>query len=235
MNVNRTYEFPINKNARVLATALFTVDKPHTYTGLGHYAAGAQAEAQYRRSGDFDAVTYAIYGRALYDKFESDLRTGPKYSFGANVRRALTDRIDVFADLSHHRRYGRSAVFETKETSGKVNFDYSLGKDGTLYLSGEYRKGDIFSSGFASLTNIAIADVATPDDAFPGGEFFAYRFEGKTVLGTFGYNRPLGARDAIDFSVRRVQSTPSLSPEFDEGGRLRYIVNQYSLLYLLRF
>ncbi|MBK8323847.1 MAG: autotransporter domain-containing protein [Betaproteobacteria bacterium] len=235
LNVNRAYEFPINKNARVIATALFTVDKPHTYTGLGHYGAGAQAEAQYRRSGDFDAATYSIYARALYDKYESDLRTGPKYSFGANVRRALTDRIDLFADLSHHRRFGRSSVFETSETAGRVNFDYSLGKNGTLYLSGEYRKGDIFSSGFASLTNIAIAEVATADDAFPGGEFFAYRFDGKTVLGTFGYNRPLGARDAIDFSIRRVQSTPSLRPEFDEGGRLRYIVNQYSLLYLLRF
>lgn len=235
LNVSRTYEFPINKNARVLATALFNVDKPHTYTGLGHYAAGAQAEMQYRASGDFDAATYAIYARALYDKFESDLRTGPKYAFGANVRRALTDRIDLFADLSHYRRFGRSAVFETKETAGRVNLDYSLGKEGTVYLSGEYRKGDIFSSGFASLTNIAIAEVATADDAFPGGEFFAYRFEGKTVLGTFGYNRPLGARDAIDFSIRRVQSTPSLKPDFDEGGRLRYIVNQYSLLYLLRF
>jgi len=235
MNVSRTYEFPINKNARVLATALFNVDKPHTYTGLGHYAAGAQAEMQYRRSGDFDAVTYAIYARGLYDQFESNLRTGPKYSIGANVRRPITDRIDLFADLSHHRRYGKSAVFETKETAGRVNLDYSLGRDGTLYLSGEYRKGDIFSSGFASLTNIAIADVATRDDAFDSGEFFAYRFEGKTVLGTFGYNRPLGTRDAIDFSVRRVQSTPSAKPEFDEGGRLRYIVNQYSLLYLLRF
>jgi uncharacterized protein YhjY with autotransporter beta-barrel domain len=235
LNVSRTYEFPINKNARVLATALFNADKPHTYTGLGHYAAGAQAEMQYRRSGDFDAVTYAIYARGLYDQFESNLRTGPKYSFGANLRRPITDRIDLFADLSHHRRYGKSAVFETKETAGRLNLDYSLGKDGTLYLSGEYRKGDIFSSGFASLTNIAIADVATRDDAFDSGEFFAYRFEGKTVLGTFGYNRPLGARDAIDFSVRRVQSTPSAKPEFDEGGRLRYIVNQYSLLYLLRF
>ncbi len=152
LNVNRVYEFPINKNARVLASALFTVDKPHTYTGLGHYAAGAQAEMQYRRSGDFDAATYAIYARGLYDKFESDLRTGPKYSFGANVRRALTDKIDLFADISHHRRFGRSAVFETKETAGRVNLDYALGKEGTLYLSGEYRKGDIFSSGFASLT-----------------------------------------------------------------------------------
>jgi uncharacterized protein YhjY with autotransporter beta-barrel domain len=235
LSAGRTSEFPLNKNARVLATAIFSVDKPHTYTGLGHFAAGGQAELQYRRSGDFESATYAVYVRGLYDKFESDLRTGPKYTLGVNVRRPLTDRIDVFADLSHNRRYGRSAVFETQETAGKVNLDYSLGRDGTLYLSGEYRKGDIFSSGLGSLTNLAIADVASPDDAFPGGDFFVYRFEGKTVLGTFGYNRPLGPRDAIDFSLRRVQSTPSLRPDFDEGGRLRYIVNQYTLLYLLRF
>ncbi len=157
----------------------------------------------------------------------------------AEERRRVAEAVGIgaikYADLSHNRRYGKSAVFQTVENAGRLNLDYSLGKDGTLYLSGEYRRGDIFSSGFASLTNIAIADVATRDDAFDGGEFFAYRFDGRTVLGTFGYNRPLGARDAIDFSIRRVQSTPSNRPDFDEGGRLRYIVNQYSLLYLLRF
>ena len=126
-------------------------------------------------------------------------------------------------------------MFETKETAARFNLDYSLGKAGTAYLSGEYRKGDAFSTGFASLTNIAIADVATRDDAFDGGEFFAYRFDAKTVLGTVGLNVPLGARDAVDLSFRRVQTTPTLRGAFDDGGRARYIVNQYSLLYLLRF
>ena len=63
----------------------------------------------------------------------------------------------------------------------------------------------------------------------------AYRLDGHNVLGTLGFNYPLGPRDAIDFSWRRVQSTPSVRPDFDFTGRLRYIDNQYSIVYLLRF
>lgn len=234
-NASRQYEFPLNKNARVLATALFTVDKPHTWTGLGRFSGGAEAQVQYRASGDFDAITFAAYARGAYDEYESRLRSGPRYTVGVNARRALTDRIDLFADLSRNVRNGKSRVFETRDWAGRVNLDYALGKRGTLYASGEYRKGDIFSTGFPSLANAAIADVFVQDDAVDSGEFFAYRFDGKTVIGTLGWNLPLGTRDAIDLSFRRVRSTPSGRIDFDDGARLRYDVNQYSLLYLLRF
>jgi hypothetical protein len=219
----------------VLATALFTVDKPHTWTGLGRFSGGAEAQVQYRASGDFDAVTFAAYARGAYDEYESRLRSGPRYTVGVNARTSLTDRIDLFADLSRNVRNGKSRVFETRDWAGRFNVDYNLGKRGTLYASGEYRKGDIFSTGFPSLANAAIADVFVQDDAVDSGEFFAYRFDGKTVIGTLGWNLPLGTRDAIDLSFRRVRSTPSGRIDFDDGARLRYDVNQYSLLYLLRF
>jgi hypothetical protein len=48
-------------------------------------------------------------------------------------------------------------------------------------------------------------------------------------------NYPLGARDAIDLSWRRVQSTPVKRPAFDFTGPRSYIDNQYSLVYLMRF
>lgn len=235
LDATRTYEFPLSAHTRLLATANLEVDKPHTYTGFGRFAAGGKAEYQYRASGDFDATTWGAYARGTYDKFESNLRTGPSYAVGVNARRSLTDRIDLFADVSLLRRYGRSSVFETRETAARFNLDYSFGRKGTAYLSGEYRKGDAVSTGFPSLANLALADVAVQDDAFDGGEFFSYRFDARTVLGTLGFNMPLGARDSIDLSVRRVQTTPTLRPAFDDGTRMRYIVNQYSLLYLLRF
>ena len=226
--------FP-SKYTKAVATALVSVDKFHRYTGLGRFSVGAQGELQYRSSGEFDATTYAISGRALYDKFESDLRTGSHYSLGLNARRSLTDRIDIFGEVARNIRYGRSAVFDLKDYSAKFNLDYSLGAKGAFYFSGEYRKGDLFSSGRGSLVNLAISDVFVLDDAFPGGDFFAYRLDGRSVLGTVGYNYPLGPRDAIDFSWRRVQSTPSIHPGFDFSGSLRYIDNQYSIVYLMRF
>ena len=226
--------FP-TKYTKLVMTPLLSVDKFHRYTGLGRFSVGAQADLQYRATGEFDATTWGITGRALYDKFESDLRTGSHYSLGLNARKSLTDRIDLFGEVARNVRYGRSAVFDLKDYSGKVVLDYSLGAKGAFYASAEYRKGDLFASGRATLVNLAISDVFVLDDAFPGGDFFAYRLDGRNVLGTVGFNYPLGPRDAIDFSWRRVQSTPSVHPNFDFTGSLRYIDNQYSIVYLMRF
>ena len=55
------------------------------------------------------------------------------------------------------------------------------------------------------------------------------------MIGTLGYNWPLGARDSIDFSWRRVQADAAQEPSFDFSGPLNYIDNQYSIVYLMRF
>jgi len=219
---------------RLVLTPSLGGEKFNRNAGLGRSFAGAQAELQYRASGAFDATTYALVGRAHYDEFESSHRTGARYFLGVNARRAITDRIDVFAEIGANARNGRSDVFTTRDYAAKLNLDYSLGKRGILYLAGEYRRGDTVSSGRASLLNVGISEVFVPDDAFESHDFFAYRFDARTVLGTVGWNYPLGPRDSLDLSWRRVQSTPTQRPAFD-GGALRYIDNQYSLIYLMRF
>jgi len=219
-------------NLRLVLTPQVGAEKLRTWSGLGRFTIGAQGELQYRSSGAFDATTLAFVGRAAYDQYESEIRRGGKYFVGFNARRSLTDRIDLFAEAGRQMREGKSEVFQTKEWLGKLNLDYSLGRRGVLYLAGEYRKGDIVSSGLASLANVGLADVFVPDDAFDG--LFAYRFDGHTVLGTVGWNYPLGPRDSLDFSWRRVESKPSGHTMWDSG-TLRYIDNQYSLVYLMRF
>jgi uncharacterized protein YhjY with autotransporter beta-barrel domain len=230
LNASRT--FPINDNTRAVATALLGVDKFHDHTGLGRTSGGLQGELQYRASGDFESITYTLFARAWIDGYESKLRSGSRLAAGVNARRSLTDRIDVFGEIGGNWRRAESAVFEGRDVAAKFNVDYSLGSAGTTYLAGEFRRGDTFSSGLASLSNLNSADVFTRDDAFDSGEIFAYRFEARTLIGTLGYNRPLGPRDSIDFSYRRVQTTPLTRPE---SGPSSYNVNQYSILYLMRF
>jgi uncharacterized protein YhjY with autotransporter beta-barrel domain len=222
-------------NLRLVVTPSLAGEKFQRYQGLGRFSAGAQAELQYRASGAFDATTFSLVGRANYDRFESHYRTGPRYFAGVNARRSLTDRIDVFAEVGANARDGRSDVFTTRDYAAKLNLDYTLGKRGVLYLAGEYRRGDTVSGGLASLENVGLAEVFVPDDAFEGHGLFAYRFDARTVLGTLGWNYPLGPRDSLDFSWRRVQTTPTHRPSFDGGGPLRYIDNQYSIVYLMRF
>jgi hypothetical protein len=151
------------------------------------------------------------------------------------VRRALTDRIDFFAEAGGNARYGRSDVFNWRDWSAKANFDWSLGRSGLVYAAGEFRRGDTVSSGHASLVNLGLAEVFVVDDAFEGQDLFAYKFDAKTFISTLGYNLPLGARDSIDLSWRRVESTPTKRPNFDFSGQLKYIDNQYSIVYLIRF
>jgi len=227
--------FPMGANTRVVGSLFVNAEQFYRYTGLGRVSGGFQAEFQYRPSGEFDATTFGLLGRFSGDYYDSDIRRGYQYSGAITMRRSLTDRIEAFAAITGNARYGKSAVFDQKYYGGKVNLDYSLGgPNGSLYLAGEYRRGDFASSGRFSLANIDIADVFTPDDAFGPG-FFAYRIEAKGWISTVGYNRPLGPRDALDISWRRAEATPVDRPRFDVPGPFRYIDNQYSIIYLMRF
>jgi hypothetical protein len=235
LNLATSRTFSIDNNTRAVVTGLVNGEMFHQYTGLAHLSGGLQAEAQYRGSGDYDAVTLAVFARGWLDNYQSQLRDGGRYSVGVSARRSLTDRIDVFGELSGNWRRAQSAVWDLADYAARLSFDYSLGRSGAFYLTGEFHRGDTVSDGRASLENLSIAEVFVLDDAFPGKGLFAYRFEANTWVGMLGYNFPLGPRDSIDFSWRRIQSTPTAQPPFESPGSLRYIDNQYSVVYLLRF
>lgn len=233
-SANQSWSWIFRERVRAQVTWLASGEKFDRYAGLGRFALGGQGELQYRTSGAFDATTFALLARGSYEQHESRYRTGPRYYVGLSARNSVTDRIDLFGEVGVNLRHGRSDVFRWRDVAAKFNVDYSLGPKGTLYLSGEYRRGDTVSTGFASLANVGVADVFVPDDAM-GPDFLSYRFDARTLLGTVGLNYPLGARDSIDLSWRRVESTPRRRPGFDLSGPLRYIDNQYSLVYLMRF
>ncbi|APV50591.1 hypothetical protein BWI17_13370 [Betaproteobacteria bacterium GR16-43] len=234
MGVGQEWVIPLGTNYRLVATPLVTAEKFRLYSGLGRFSGGMSGEVQYRTSGAFNAITFAVKGSAIYDQYESNLRSGGRYFLGVNARQSVTDKIDLFGEIGANRRDGKSEVFQLRDWSAKANVDYSLGRHGLIYAAGEFRKGDTFASGTAGLVNLAIADVFVADDAF-NNDLFTYRLEARTALGTVGFNRPLGPRDSIDFSYRRVQTDPTHKPSFEYSGPLRYIDNQYSIVYLLRF
>jgi len=126
-------------------------------------------------------------------------------------------------------------VWDLTDYSARLSLDYSLGRSGTVYLTGEYRRGDTVSDGHATLVNVSLAKVFVLDDAFPDKQLFAYRSDARTWLSTVGYNLPLGQRTSIDISWRRVQSTPTAHLDFDVQGSLRYVDNQYSVVLLKLF
>ena len=239
--------FPVSSNTRLIVSGNLSGDKLHTYSGLDRLAGGLNGEFQYRTSGAFDATTFGAFARASLEQYHAPLRSGYRSSFGVNLRRALTDRIDLFGALASNARHARNVVFDARDYSARFNLDYSLGRSGALYLGGEYRRGDVVSTGRRTAENLSIAKSFVQDDAFGDSQLFAYRVEARTVLWTLGYNLPLGQRDSIDFSWRRAQATPTAHPDplaaaaYGAAGVLgpsasgRYTAQQYSISYLMRF
>jgi hypothetical protein len=227
--------FGISDKTRLVVNGMLSGEKFSNYDGLSNLSGGLEAELQYRQSGAFDAFTFAAFARGWLDNYASHLRDGSHYSFGVNARGALTDRIGLFGEVAWNRRHAQSEVWDLTDWSARANLDYSLGSRGTLYLTGEYRRGDVVSDGFATLVNVSLAKVFVLDDAFPGKQLFAYRSEARTWLSTVGYNLPLGQRTSLDLSWRRVQSTPTAHLDFDVQGSLRYVDNQYTIVLLQMF
>ena len=225
----------LGDKARLLVTGLLSGAKFSNYDGLSNLSGGLEAELQYRQSGAFDAITFAAFARGWLDNYASHLRDGSHYSVGINARGALTDRIELAGELAWNRRHAQSEVWDLTDYSARLDLDYSLGRGGTLYLNGEYRRGDVVSDGHATLVNVSLAKVFVLDDAFPDRQLFAYRSEARTWISTVGYNVPLGDRASLDISWRRVHSKPTAHLDFDVQGSLRYVDNRYSIVLLKLF
>jgi hypothetical protein len=225
----------ISDNVRLAVTALLRGEKFDRYNGLSNLSGGLEAELQYRQSGAFDAITYAAFARGWLDNYASHLRDGSHYSVGVSARGALTDRIELSGELAHNERHAQSAVWNAIDHSALLNLDYALGEGATLYLTGQYRRGDVVSDGHATLVNVDLSKVFVLDDAFPNQQWFAYRSDARTWIGTVGYNVPVGHHASLDVSWRRLQSTPTAHLNFDVQGSLRYVGNQYSIVFLKQF
>jgi hypothetical protein len=225
--------FPVSAHTRTVVTLAGGAEQFHSYPGLSRVFGSGLGEFQYRSSGEFGAPTFALFARATGEQYESHLRDGRRYSAGVSARKFVTDRISVFGAVAHSERYAASSVFTGRDNSARFNIDYAASASGTLYLTGEFRRGDTFSSGHQSLASIDVSKEFAPDDAFRNAGSIAYRFEAQTALTTLGYNLSLGNGAALDFSWQRVQSTSVDAPVYT--GKLRYVTDQVSINYLLRF
>lgn len=235
LDASATRDVRISDNVRLVVTGLLSGEKFDRYNRLSNLTGGLETEIQYRQSGAFDAITYAAFARGWLDNYASHLRDGSHYSIGVSARGALTDRIELSGELAHNERSAHSEVWDVIDDSALLNLDYSLERGGTLYLTGEYRRGDVVSDGHATLVNVSLAKVFVLDDAFPNQQWFAYRSDARTWISTIGYNLPLGHQTSLDISWRRVESTPTAHLNFDVQGSLRYVDNQYSIVLLKRF
>jgi uncharacterized protein YhjY with autotransporter beta-barrel domain/mono/diheme cytochrome c family protein len=233
VSASKALSFTVSKFTRLKLSGFIDTEQFRTYSGLGHISGGGEGEFMYRTSADFDASTFGIFARFTDDAYESTLRNGTRTSAGLTLRKPLTDRISFFAAVAGNERRANTEVFNTKDASARANFDYAISMGQTFYLTGEYRKGDIVSTGQPSLKVVDMSTVFVKDDVFTATPHYDYRMKGRTALLTLGYNYSLGSKDSMDISWRGVRSSPDFTPDYATPAS--YLDNQYSIAYLMVF
>lgn len=238
---------PTSNNTRLRLTGALDTDKFERYAALDNVSLGLGAELQYRTDGHFHTPTYGAFARANWDETRSEMRRGHRSSVGVNVRAAVTDRIELYGVLAQNIRYASSTLFDSRDVSAKLNADYQLNSRGTLYLSGEYRRGDAVSAGLPMADSAAIAKVFAADDAYARAGLVGYRYAARTRIWTLGYNLRLGNRDSLDFSWSQATAAPTQTADYTglsgypglgapgTGGSSTYTAQQFTLSYLMRF
>ena len=234
-------------NTRLNLSGTLDVDKFERYEALDAISLGIGTELQYRNDGRFQTPTWSIFSRANWDDTGSRMRRGHRSSTGVSVRAPVTDRIELFGALAQNNRFASNTLFDTRDVSARLSADYQLNSRGTLYLGGEYRRGDAVSAGLPMADSAAIAKVIVADDAFSRAGLMGYRYAARTTIWTIGYNLRLGNRDSLDFSWRQAAVNPTQSPDYTgllgypglgapgTGGGSNYTAQQFTLAYLMRF
>lgn len=234
INLSRPVIFPLTGHTRAVLTGALDGEVFDRNTGLNRFTGAVLGEFQYRSSAEFGAPLFALSTKVSADQYQSGPRSGLRYTAGISIQQTVTDRIRFFAAAAHNERRGKNEVFNNKDNSARINLDYSPGIVGTIYLGGEYRRGDLIVSApeFWDQYN---ANASVQDDAFSGGQVYSFRFDGTSTLLTFGYNQKVGPRDSLDFSWRQARSSVNYATPSWSNATLNYVTNQYSAAYLLRF
>ena len=238
VNLGKSMALPLSDHARVLLSGTVGGESFYQYDGLSRLSGGVLGEFQYRGSADFSTPTLGVFIRTFADQYHSDLRDGHRFSGGISIRQPVTDRIQLFAVVARNQRQSKSDVFDTRDRAARINLDYELSTTSTIYLGGEYRRGNLVTTGPAP-SIYGKRGVAALDDAYPGQQIYSYRLDGATVISTLGYNLGFGSRDSIDFSWRRISSklddTSTTAIYAVNTPAPSYIANQFTVVYLVRF
>jgi len=227
-SIAKSFSQALGEHSRLIYRPFVQVQAYDKYDGLSFVAAGVNITYQYRSSGAVLAPTWGVFAKSWIEDYKSDFRDSTRYSFGTSVRRVLTDRLTFAAVLSANTRESDGLVWDTRDRSLLLNLDYELARRAALYITLDYRDGDIVSTAVPTLRIVNTAQEIQPDDAFGGSAAnrFAYRLKGQTLVGKLGLNFRLNEADSLDLSAWYAKA--------DADG-IRYDRTIVSVAYLTRF
>jgi hypothetical protein len=199
---------------------------------ISNLALIARGAWRYQPTRGYSAPWFELAGQAqVLQHADSELRDGTILTFEASVGSHITDRVRLSAGIGQDERSGDdTGVYDLSNTRFWGSFDYRLGARNALYARFTHQTGDQVFNVIPALG----LGVWAPDPALTsvyGAPGNAYRVDATTQIIELGFNYPLLANQALDFSYTRISS------KAEEGTAQgdKYNVNQVRATYLYRF
>jgi hypothetical protein len=179
----------------------------HRFHGLNILGAGVSAEYRHKFGLGYAAPWLRIAASAAYDRYQQDLRTGPRLSARAELGQRFGERFDAAIGGVLERRYAQhdepvvpgisGKVFDLRGHSAYLRAGYAATEALLLGVRFEARRGDVVSS---TRRNVEIfeASTAIAHDPTFGDDFFAYRLRGTTATLTASASWALDPRSSLN-------------------------------------
>jgi hypothetical protein len=226
---------PLTPYLETVFSATGSLEQFDHWVGLSHADMSGDARIEYRPSAAFYAPTLALSEKLSGSAYRVGLRSGFGSVTSISISEALNDRFSAFVALSHSERRAENSTFDGRFDAARVHLDYQASAATTLYSTLEHRYGDSTTTSFPDPDNKALALARTPDAAFGDTGRISYRFKASTQLATIGINHSLSEQRSIDFSWRRATVKPARALGYFGATQAKYVDDQISLSYLIRF
>lgn len=192
-----------------------TATKFVEFSGLSQVDAGGGINYTFSPWAGFGAPWFSLDAQYKVMEFDSFLRDSNLFVATGTFGKRIDDKTDMRTTLIYQSRDSDGTVFDTENVSLFVNFDFTLQKKMTLYVTYKYQDGDVFSSASSVNTNIINSAKAIEfDDVFDGK--IAYRLDGTTQLFTLGLNLARNLDSAYDISLRFLTSDADGGLEYED-------------------
>ncbi|MGH8528331.1 MAG: hypothetical protein ACRETN_00605 [Nevskiales bacterium] len=199
------YARPLNPQTTLFTRGGLKAESYSRVDGLSNLKLSLLSRLLFRPADAFHAPSFSLWGSVAYAEFDSRLRDGGEYRFGAFLDKPLSTALSTRLSLSAARRSADSRVFDGSSASAGLQLDWRLNSALLLYGGYQFRAGDVVSSSLPDMTLLGIAAARAPDDVFAAGDI-AYRLDADTHVGTLGFNRALAANLALDAQLQYIRS-----------------------------
>lgn len=223
-------EIEINQLAAIFISANYQKDSYSDFTKLSVDKISGRIDYVFQTGFRFTNPSYTLSAAIEDADYGSQLRDSTTLTVAAKLLKRFTTKIKASTGLAYIVREADTNVFDIDTTRWFALVDYSLSQKISLYASYALHDGGSVSTitttdpdllaqqvGYATINEADAAGALLPDDAFGGSAAgqFAYQNDASTTILEFGSNFVLNHRQALDLSVKSINTELDAGNEYD--------------------